>query len=82
MILALQTQIWALVRARFETLKATSGFTQAELASRLNIPRGQVSLYLREPHRMTIKAAARLLRAMGAELDCQLAETGEHCEPS
>ncbi|MDP3402295.1 MAG: helix-turn-helix transcriptional regulator, partial [Brevundimonas sp.] len=73
-VLALQTQVWGLVRERFLELGARSGFTQAQLAGRLGIPRGQVSLYLREPHRMTLKAAARLLQAMDAGLDCRLVE--------
>lgn len=73
-ILALQTQVWALVRDRFLELRASTGLTQAQLAAKLGIPRGQVSLYLREPHRMTIKAAARLLQAMDAGLDCRLVE--------
>lgn len=73
-ILALQTQVWALVRDRFLQLRASSGLTQAQLAVKLGIPRGQVSLYLREPHRMTLKAAARLLQAMDAGMDCRLVE--------
>lgn len=76
-IASLQEQIWAQVRARFDERRDSVGLTQAELAKRLQIPRPQISLYLREPHRMTIKAAARLFHAMDAQLDCRLVDKGE-----
>lgn len=73
-VTALQTEIWGLVRARFEAQRESRGLTQAALAAQLGVPRTQVCVWLREPGRMTVKAAARMLIVMGAELRCQVEE--------
>lgn len=67
---ALQQRVWRVVRDRFDTRARDDGLTQAALARSLGIRRGQVSIWLREADRMTLKAAARLLDAMDADLDC------------
>lgn len=66
----LQERVWRVVRARFDARAQDDGLTQAALARSLGIRRGQVSIWLREADRMTLKAAARLLDAMDADLDC------------
>ncbi|MDP3405609.1 MAG: helix-turn-helix transcriptional regulator [Brevundimonas sp.] len=73
----LQLRVWSLVRGRFDALRTTSGLTQSELAITLNVPRSQICVWLGDPEKMTIKAAGRLLAAMGAELDCQLSERSQ-----
>ncbi|WP_333586124.1 helix-turn-helix transcriptional regulator [Phenylobacterium sp.] len=71
-ILALQTEVWTLVRRRFDLMQARHGLSQAALAAQLGVTPAQVSLWLRDPKRMTIKAAARLLFALEASLHCHL----------
>lgn len=71
-VLRLQAAVWALVRARFEEVQKAEGLTQAGLAALLGVPAAQVSLWLGDSRRMTLKAAARLLHALGAQLECRL----------
>jgi len=68
----LQAEIWRLVRARFETQRRERGLTQARLAAQLGVPPSQVWGWLSDPGKMTIKAAARLLAAMDAQLICEV----------
>jgi len=68
----LQTEIWALVRLRFLQLQAGEGLTQAALAARLGVTPAQVSLWLADPRRLTVKAADRLLSVMNATVRCEL----------
>ena len=68
----LQTEIWALVRVRFLQLQSSEGLTQAALATRLGVTPAQVSLWLADPRRITVKAADRLLSAMNATVRCEL----------
>lgn len=77
---ALQARVWRIVRDRFEVGEREAGLTQAVLARRMGVRRGQVSIWLRTPERMTLRAAARLLRAMGAELACEARPFGEQAE--
>lgn len=70
--MALQTEVWTIVRRRFDAIQAESGLSQAALAAQLGVTPAQVSLWLRDPKRMTIKAAARLLFALEASLHCHL----------
>lgn len=42
----LQLRVWSLVRGRFDALRATSGLTQSELATALNVPSSQICVWL------------------------------------
>jgi plasmid maintenance system antidote protein VapI len=46
-----------------------SGLKQADLAKRLGVSRPQIHIWLTDPDKMTLKAAARLMLAMGSEDD-------------
>ncbi len=63
----LQAAVWRGVVARFEHLKAAEGLRQADLAAALGVSRPQIHEWLSDPRNMTLKAAGRLLLAMGAE---------------
>lgn len=69
-VLRLQTEVWALVRRRFDEVQSAEGLTQARLAGLLGVPPAQVSLWLGDPRRMTLKGAARLMHALGAQIEC------------
>ncbi len=64
---ALQRRIWLAVSQRFTECQS-GGLTQADLGRALGAPRSQVNVWLKSPERMTLKAAARLLAAMDAEV--------------
>lgn len=63
-----QQELWILVVARFRELEAETGLRQVDLAKQLGVSRPQIHEWLSEPHNMTIKAAGRLMEAMGAQL--------------
>lgn len=71
-VFELQARIWAEVNRCYRMRERTEGLTQAALARRLDLPRSQVCAWLRHPEKMTIKAAARLLEAMDARIECHL----------
>lgn len=64
---ALQRRIWLAVAQRFTECQA-GGLTQADLGRALGAPRSQVNVWLKSPERMILRAAARLLAAMDAEV--------------
>jgi transcriptional regulator with XRE-family HTH domain len=61
-----RTAVWLGVVARFEHLKAAEGLRQADLAAALGVSRSQIHEWLSDPTNLTLKAAGRLLLAMGA----------------
>jgi plasmid maintenance system antidote protein VapI len=62
-----QAAMWRGVVGRFEHLRATEGLRQSDLAAALGVSRPQIHEWLSHPRNMTLKAAGRLLLAMGAE---------------
>lgn len=68
----LQVQIWRNVRRAFEIRQAENGLTQSGIAARMGLHRARVNYWMTRPERMTLAAAARLLAAMDARLDCQI----------
>lgn len=66
----LQQEIWLHVRERYETLRRVEGLTQVGLAAAVGVTPTQICVWLGDPRRMTLKAAARLLAAMGSRLRC------------
>ena len=64
--------MWRGVVARFENLKADEGLRQADLAAALGVSRPQIHEWLSDPRHMTLKAAGRLLLAMGAQADIEV----------
>ncbi|MBO9544599.1 helix-turn-helix transcriptional regulator [Caulobacter sp.] len=77
----LQRRIWAAVVARYRE-RQTSGLTQKHIADQLGIAPPQISVWLNDPTAMTIKAAARLMLAMGAELELSALEATLTASPS
>ena len=67
-VCAAQQALWSLVMGRFRELERDHGLKQADLARRLGLSRPQVHAWLSDPNNLTIKAAVRLLAAMGAGL--------------
>lgn len=63
----LQHRIWEIVAARYRERHAR-GLTQKQLARRLGISAPQITVWLNDPTAMTLKAAARLMLAMDAEI--------------
>jgi transcriptional regulator with XRE-family HTH domain len=76
----LQRRVWAAVVARFHERQAL-GLTQRRLADLLGIAAPQISIWLNDPATMTLKAAARLMLAMDAELDLAALETALFASP-
>jgi len=72
-VACLQWRIWAEVSETFEARRADSGLTQAELGRRVGLQRERVHYWLSRPERMTLKAAARLMAGMDAELQVRAA---------
>ena len=71
-----QQVLWALVRSRYDD-RAREGLTQSQLARALNRPPSQISVWLSAPDRSTLKAAARLLAAMGGELELRVVDRSD-----
>jgi len=69
----LQRRVWAAGRDRFQERQTVVGLTQADLARRLDVSRPQIHVWLTDPGKITLKAAARLMLAMDDELDVGLA---------
>lgn len=65
---ALRRRLWRAVARRFAERQASHGLTQADLSRALGAPRSQVNVWLNHPDRMTLRAGARLLAAMEAEV--------------
>lgn len=63
----LQRGMWSAMVERFQA-RQRDGLTQADLARRLGIARPQVHVWLSDPTKITLKAAARLMLAMEGEL--------------
>jgi hypothetical protein len=72
----LQHQMWKAVTDRFSTCQGSHGLTQADLSRALAVPRSQISAWFRNPDKITLKGAARLLGAMDAELIVMLKQPG------
>ena len=72
-VACLQRRIRAEVSETFEARRSESGLTQAELGRRVGLQRERVHYWLSRPERMTLKAAARLLAGMDAELQVRAA---------
>lgn len=68
----LQAEIWRSVRRTFETLQSEDGLTQSAMADRMGLHRARVNYWMTRPERMTLSAAARLLAAMDARLECRV----------
>ncbi len=68
----LQVQVWRNVRRAFEIRQAEDGLTQSEIANRMGLHRARVNYWMTRPERMTLAAAARLLAAMDARLECSV----------
>ena len=62
----LQLQLWQAVVEQFRR-RQEAGLKQAALAQQLGISPPQVHLWLTDPSRLTLKAAARLMLALGGE---------------
>lgn len=73
-VAALQGRVWKAVVERFAACRERRGLTQADLGRSLGVPRSQISAWFRRPEQMTLKAAARLLAVMDAELRVDLAD--------
>ena len=72
-----RTALWLGVVARFEHLKAAEGLRQADLAAAPGVSRSQIHEWLSDPRNLTLKAAGRLLLAMGARAHVEVrAEPG------
>lgn len=67
---AAQMATWQVVCERFNAMAQTHGLRAVHLSRRLGVSRPQIHAWLTEPHKMTLKAAARLLLAMDAEFAC------------
>jgi transcriptional regulator with XRE-family HTH domain len=66
--ISLEMGVFALVRKRFHELEKSEGLTQSALAERMGLTRAQVSRWFAQPNTMTLRAAGRLLAAMGRGL--------------
>ncbi|WP_374569708.1 helix-turn-helix domain-containing protein [Phenylobacterium sp.] len=63
----LQRRLWEVLVAQFRAREA-QGLKQAHLAARLGVSRPQVNVWLSNPRRLTLRAAARLMWAMDLEI--------------
>ena len=63
----LQRHIWRALNRRFQQAQL-DGLKQSDLARRLGVSRPQIHVWLNDPSKITLKAAARLMLAMDGEL--------------
>lgn len=71
---AVQT-LFAVVRRRFRALEEREHFNQQQLADHMDVPRSQVSRWLKSPSNITVRSAAKLLAAMGYRLELRDCDT-------
>lgn len=62
-------RLFSLVRRRFCELERTQGFTQKQLAERMELKPAQISRWMSSPSNMTVRTAAKLLCAMDCKLE-------------
>jgi transcriptional regulator with XRE-family HTH domain len=70
---AVQT-VFALARSRFRELEREEQLTQQQLADKMGLKRSQISRWFGNPSNMTLRSAAKILMAMGRQLELTVSD--------
>lgn len=62
-------RLFVLTRRRFRELERSEKLSQQQLADRMGLTRSQVSRWFSSPSNMTLRSAAKILMAMGRQLE-------------